>query len=115
MALTGPPASPPTAAPCLSDLRVALVHDWLTGMRGGERCLEDFCALLPHADLYTLLHFPGSVSAAIERMPIRTAPRLRWVAAWPAARRRYRWLLPFFPGAVGAFDLRGYDLVVSLS
>ncbi len=21
-------------------LRVALVHDWLTGMRGGEKCLE---------------------------------------------------------------------------
>ena len=48
-------------------------------------------------------------------MPIRTSPRLRWVARWPAARRRYRWLLPLFPGAVRGFDLRGYDLVVSLS
>jgi hypothetical protein len=42
-------------------LRVALVHDWLTGMRGGERCLEVFCELFPDADLFTLLHVPGSV------------------------------------------------------
>src|SRR5207245_4066205 len=43
--------------------KVALVHDWLTGMRGGERCLEVFCELFPEADLFTLLHVPGSVPA----------------------------------------------------
>lgn len=102
-------------APCLSHLRVAIVHDWLTGMRGGERCLEDFCALLPHAQIFTLFHFPGSVSTAIEAMPIRTSPSLRWVERWPAARRRYRWLLPLFPRAIRKFDLRRFDLVVSLS
>jgi hypothetical protein len=45
--------------------RVALVHDWLTGMRGGERCLEVFAELLPDADLYTLVHLPGRVSPVI--------------------------------------------------
>lgn len=103
------------AASCLAGRRVALVHDWLTGMRGGERCLEDFCALLPHADLYTLLHFPGSVSPTIEAMPIHTAPSLRWVRKWSAVRGRYRWLLPLFPRAVERFDLRRYDVVVALS
>ena len=43
-------------------MKVALVHDWLTGMRGGERCLEAFCELFPDADLFTLLHLPGSVA-----------------------------------------------------
>src|ERR1700749_4559356 len=47
--------------------RVALVHDWLNGMRGGEKCLEVFCHRWPDAALYTLLHKPGSVSADIER------------------------------------------------
>ncbi|MGH9174523.1 MAG: hypothetical protein ACRD1H_09200, partial [Vicinamibacterales bacterium] len=47
-------------------VRVALIHDWLTGMRGGERCLEVFCELFPEADLFTLLHVPGSVSPTIE-------------------------------------------------
>ena len=48
-------------------LRVALVHDWLTGMRGGERVLEALCELFPHAELFTLLHVPGAVSPTIER------------------------------------------------
>lgn len=48
-------------------MKVAIVHDWLTGMRGGERCLEVFCELFPKADLYTLLHIPGSVSPNFQR------------------------------------------------
>jgi glycosyltransferase involved in cell wall biosynthesis len=101
--------------PRLAELRVALVHDWLTGMRGGERCLEDFCRVLPRAHIYTLFHFPGSVSPEIETMPIHAARRFRWVSRLPGARRRYRWLLPFFPGAAEAFDLRGHDLIFSSS
>ena len=50
-------------------MNVALVHDWLTGMRGGEKCLEVFCDLFPAADLFTLVHVPGSVSPTIERNP----------------------------------------------
>ena len=46
------------------------MHDWLTGMRGGERCLEVACELFPDAPLYTLLHVPGSVSPVIERRRI---------------------------------------------
>jgi hypothetical protein len=54
-------------------LRVALVHDWLTGMRGGEKALEVLCEQFPDAELFTLLHVPGSVSPAIERRPIHTS------------------------------------------
>src|SRR5439155_27351811 len=53
--------------------RVVLVHDWLTGMRGGEKCLEVLCRRWPEAPLYTLLHRPGSVSAHIERRDVRTS------------------------------------------
>ncbi len=53
--------------------RVALVHDWLTGMRGGEKCLEVLCRRWPHARLFTLLHRPGAVSQAIERLAPRRA------------------------------------------
>jgi glycosyltransferase involved in cell wall biosynthesis len=88
-----------------------LVHDWLTGMRGGERCLEVFCELFPDADLYTLLHVPGSVSPVIERRRIVTS----FVQRLPAVATRYRQYLPVFPAAVESFDLRGYDLVLSSS
>lgn|GEM_PF-6112474 len=46
-------------------MKVALVHDWLTGMRGGEKCLEILCELFPEATVYTLLHKQGSVSETI--------------------------------------------------
>jgi glycosyltransferase involved in cell wall biosynthesis len=92
-------------------VKVALVHDWLTGMRGGERCLEVFCELFPEADLYTLLHVPGSVSPVIERRRVVTS----FIQRLPQAHRRYRHYLPLFPAAVRAFDLTGCDLILSSS
>ena len=102
----------PVAAAVLPDAcRVALVHDWLTGMRGGEKCLEVMAELYPRADLFTLLHVPGSVSPTIERLRITTS----FVQRLPRARTHYRWALPLFPRAVEAFDLSSYDLVLSSS
>jgi len=95
----------------LAGVRVALVHDWLTGMRGGERCLEVFCEIFPSADLYTLLHVPGSVSPIIERRRIVTS----FIQRLPEAASRYRQYLPLFPAAIRALDLRDYDLVLSAS
>ena len=91
--------------------RVALVHDWLTGMRGGEKVLEAICGLFPEAPIYTLVHVKGSVSPAIERHRIVTS----WVQRLPRADRWYRHYLPLFPAAVEGFDLDGYDLVISSS
>jgi glycosyltransferase involved in cell wall biosynthesis len=91
--------------------RVALVHDWLTGMRGGERCLEVLCELFPEAPLFTLLHVPGTVTSQIERRRIVTS----FVQRLPQAAARYRYYLPVFPLAIGRFDLSQYDLVISMS
>jgi glycosyltransferase involved in cell wall biosynthesis len=92
-------------------MRVALVHDWLTGMRGGERVLEALVGLFPAAEIFTLVHVPGSVAPAIEARPIRTS----FVQGLPGAPRRFRQYLPLFPLAVRRFDLRGYDLVLATS
>lgn len=92
-------------------MRVAIVHDWLTGMRGGERVLEAMLDLFPDAEIFTLLHVPGSVSARIEARPIHTSPLQR--AAF--VRRHHRRWLPLFPLAVEALRPRGFDLVLSSS
>ncbi len=94
-----------------SGLRVALVHDWLTGMRGGEKCLEVLCHAFPHATLYTLLHRRGSTSPTIESMTIRTSP----LQSVPGVFRHYRHFLPLMPIAARAWRPRNVDLVVSLS
>jgi glycosyltransferase involved in cell wall biosynthesis len=92
-------------------MRVALVHDWLTGMRGGEKVLDAICELFPDAPLFTFVHARGSVSTRIEsrRVTASLAQRL------PRARRLYRHYLPLYPALVEAFDLDGYDLVISSS
>jgi glycosyltransferase involved in cell wall biosynthesis len=92
-------------------MRVALVHDWLTGMRGGEKVLEVLCELFPDADLFTLFHLPGAVSPAIERRRIVTS----FVQHLPMAARYYRRYLPLFPAAIERFDLSPYNLVISSS
>lgn len=88
-----------------------MVHDWLSGYRGGERVLEHLARRFPEARLFTLFHTPGRVPAAIERLAIETSPLDRL----PFARRHYRKLLPLHPWAVRRFDLRGCDFVLSTS
>ncbi len=54
-------------------MKVALVHDWLTGMRGGEWVLYEIARMFPDAPIYTLIHRPGSSNAELEAHPIRTS------------------------------------------
>ena len=91
--------------------RVAVIHDWLTGMRGGEQVLEGILDLVPGAEIFTLFHFPGSVSSKIEGRTIHTS-RLQKTAQ---KADDYRTLLPWFPGAVRAWDLSPFDVVISSS
>ncbi len=95
----------------LGTQNVAIVHDWLTGTRGGERILEALCELFPSATIFTLLHMPGSVSERIQKNPIRTS----FVQRLPSVRKHYRLYLPLFPRAIESLDLSGFDLVISVS
>ena len=91
---------------------VALVHDWLNGMRGGERCLELLAKEWPEAPIYTLLYKPEAVSEAIRAHRV-TESRLGRI---PGFREKYRWFLPLFPGAIEAMRApEGTRLVVSTS
>jgi len=92
-------------------MRVAIVHDWLTGMRGGEKVLEALLELFPDAELYTLFHRRGSVSPLIEHRRVHRS----FVDRLPLAASRYREYLPLFPFTIEQFNFDGFDLVVSSS
>lgn len=91
--------------------RVAVVHDWLTGMRGGEQVLEAILELVPQAELFCLFHFPRSVSPVIEARTIHTSFLQSLARSVPD----YRLLLPLFPAAVRRWDLSSFDLIISSS
>ena len=91
--------------------KIALVHDWLSGMRGGEKVLEVLCELFPDATLFTLVHRKGSVSQTIEWMKIKTS----FIQHLPMGQTHYQHYLPFYPAAAKNLNLRGFDLVISSS
>ncbi len=92
-------------------MKVAVVHDWLNGMRGGEKVLEAILELYPLATIYTLFHEPGKVSRSIQSHRIVTS----WLNRVPGIYRYYRNFLPLFPTAIESFDLGDFDLVISSS
>lgn len=97
--------------PSLRNARIALVHDWLNGRRGGEKCLEVLCEAFPNATIHTLLHAPGAAGPTIDGMRIKTSP----LQQLPGVSRYYRALLPLMPAAARGWDVGEVDLVVSFS
>lgn len=89
--------------------RVAIIHYWLVGMRGGEKVLESLCRMFPDADIYTHVYRPDRISPVINAHRIRTTS----VARLPFANQLYQKYLPFMPRALEEIDLTGYDLVIS--
>lgn len=90
-------------------MRVAIIHYWLVGMRGGERVLERLLTLYPQADIFTHVYDPTAVSDLIRSKKVITS----FIQDLPFAKSQYQRYLPLMPRALEQFDLTGYDLVIS--
>lgn len=90
-------------------MRVAIIHYWLVGMRGGEKVLEALCDIFPTADIYTHVCDLGAISDKIKRHKIQTT----FIGGLPYAKRMYKRYLPLMPMALEQIDLGAYDLVIS--
>jgi glycosyltransferase involved in cell wall biosynthesis len=90
-------------------VRIALVHYWLVGMRGGERVLEALCELYPQADVFTHVYEPSAISEKIRSHRVRTT----FIQKLPFATKLYKQYLPLMPCALEQLDLHDYDLVIS--
>jgi glycosyltransferase involved in cell wall biosynthesis len=93
----------------LRKLKVAIVHYWLVSMRGGEKVIESMCRVFPQADIYTLVYRPEGISETIKAHRITPS----FLQRLPGGVKAYQNLLPLMPFAVEAFDLSGYDLIIS--
>ena len=90
-------------------MRVAIVHYWLVGMRGGEKVIEELCKIFPEADLFTHVAIRENLSPRLRSHSITES----FIARLPGGRRHYQKYLPLMPRALEGFDLTGYDLVIS--
>ena len=90
-------------------MKVAIVHYWLVGMRGGERVVEALLDLYPQADIFTHVYDPEAVSDKIRTRTVHTS----FINRLPQAAKRYQTYLPLMPLALESLDLSGYDLVLS--
>jgi glycosyltransferase involved in cell wall biosynthesis len=89
--------------------RVAIIHYWLVGMRGGEKVLEEILTLFPNAEIFTHVADRAALSDRINRHKIHETG----VARLPFARSQYQKYLGFMPRALEEIDLSGFDLVIS--
>jgi len=92
--------------------RIALAHDWLVGLRGGERVLDRLARLFGPTDLYTLVDDGRHLTEAIAACRVITSPLQRFPGAAGRLRRHY---LPLMPWAVGRIRVKPCDLLISTS
>lgn len=96
----------------LGGLRVAVVHEWLLDYAGSERVLREVLALIPHADLFTLIEHPDE---DLKRAIPRRAKATSFLQSIPSLRRWLPYFVPLMPFAIEQFDVSGYDVVISSS
>ena len=96
----------------MDERKIAFIHDWLAVKGGAEKVLEAALELYPEAPIYTLVHKP-EVFADSPLYSRKIIPSR--IDRLPFARNRYRLYLPLMPLAVEQFDLRAFEVLVSMS
>lgn len=95
-----------------SDIRVAVVQDWLVVYSGAERVLEQILLLYPQADVFALVDtLEEGKRGFLNGCNVKTS----FFQKFSLLRKNYRTFLNLMPIAVEQFDLSEYDLVISSS
>ena len=89
--------------------KVALIHYWLTNMRGGENVTAEFCKLFPEADIFTHAWNPEKVKEPFNSHKITET----FISRLPLARKKCQIYLPLMPSALARLDFSPYDLILS--
>jgi len=90
-------------------MKVAIVHYWLVGMRGGEKVLESLIDIYPNAEIFTHIYIPSKISDKINNQKVKTT----FINKIPFSSKIYKQLLPLMPLALKLLNLKRYDLIIS--
>src|SRR5210317_1680416 len=92
-------------------MKLAIVHEWLTGFGGAERCVMEFADIFPDAPIFTSVYDESRFGDIFPKERIRTS----FLQNWPNAKKQYRNYLPFMPLAFSKMDMKGFDVILSSS
>jgi glycosyltransferase involved in cell wall biosynthesis len=90
-------------------MKTALIHYWMTAMRGGENVLAEICRLYPDADIFTHAWNREKVGVPFTSHKVTET----FIAHLPGARKGCQKYLVFMPAALRRLDLSPYDLIIS--
>lgn len=92
-------------------MKLAIVTSWLNQYGGAERVLEVVHDLYPQAPIYTSIYRPQALPERYRTWDIRPS----YLNRLPLIKRKHQFFLPLYPLAFESLDLRGYDVVLSLT
>jgi len=92
-------------------LNLAIVCSWLNQYGGAERVLEVVHDMYPDAPVYTSMYAPDALPDSYRDWDIRTS----FLDRLPLIKKRHQFFLPLYPLGFESLDLRGYDVVFSLT
>ena len=90
-------------------MKTALLHYWLTNVRGGEKVLAALGEVLPEADVFTHAYVQTNMEGLFDGRKVTES----FIASMPFGRKHPQAYLPFMPAASRSLQLDGYDLIVS--
>ncbi|MCD6218318.1 glycosyltransferase [bacterium] len=90
-------------------MKLAIVHEWLTGFGGAERCVMEFADMFPDAPIFTSVYDKQRFGDIFPPERVRTS----FLQSWHNSKEKYRNYLPFMPKAFRSFDLSGFDVILS--
>lgn len=92
-------------------MRLAIVCSWLNQYGGAERVLEAVHDMHPQAPIYTSIYRPQALPERYRSWDIRPS----FLNRLPFIQRFHQPYLPLYPLGFESLDLRGYDVVLSLT
>ncbi len=91
-------------------MKLAIVYDYLAQKGGAERVVLELNRIFPDAPIYTVIYNQKSAPEEFRQLDVRTSGLQRL----PFSRTKFEMYLPLYAFAVEQFDLREYDVVLSV-
>src|SRR3989344_1398100 len=90
-------------------MKIAFIHDWITGTAGDVRVLQSLHALYPEAPIFCLFYDVEATDQLLPGVDIYASSLQKYFRMF----RGYRYLIPFLPTAIESFDVSNFDCVIS--